>query len=93
MKRQRPFHPVALQQRLAPRHLLENFFWEIFSFQKQADMRFVQRRIVEQRQKHIRRGMMQEHGKLIARSVERASAIIGFGVRHASALVEDQGTS
>jgi hypothetical protein len=72
MKSQQSLHPVALDQKFAPRHLLKNFSWEVFSFQKQTDMCFVEGWIVEKREEHIRRGMMQENGKLFASGDERA---------------------
>ena len=74
MKSQRPLHPVAFQKWFTPRHLLKNFSWKGFPFQQQAHMRFVDGRIVEQREEHIRRGMMQEHGKLFASGEERSFA-------------------
>jgi len=74
MKSSDRFHPVAFQKWFAPRHLLKNFSWEGFSFPAAAHMRFVEGRIIEQREEHIRRGMMQEHGKLFASGEERAFA-------------------
>jgi len=56
---------VALQQRLTARHFLENFFREVFSFQQQADMRFLKGRIVEKREEHIGRGMMQRERQVL----------------------------
>ena len=67
MKRHGALHLVALQQRLAPHHFLENFAGKIFSFEEQTQLRFVESRVVEQRQKHVRRRMVQQCGKLFAR--------------------------
>ena len=59
MKRQRLLHAVILQQGLAPRHFFENFRRQIFSLQQHAQLRFLERRIIEQRQQHVRVGMVQ----------------------------------
>jgi hypothetical protein len=72
MKRQRSLHPVALEQGFAPGHFIENLYAKILSFQQQANVRFLKGRIVEERLEHIRGRMMQQNGKFLPRSDERA---------------------
>jgi hypothetical protein len=74
MKRQRPFYTVAFQQRFPPPYFLEDFSRQVFSLEQQADLRFVQRRIIEQREQHVGRMIVQQSGKLFASSDERAFA-------------------
>ncbi len=72
MKRQRLLYPIALEQWLPPRHLLKHFRRQAFPLQYQANMRFVERRIVKQREDHFRGRVMQQNGQFFARSDERA---------------------
>src|SRR6266850_4441491 len=74
MKRQRPLHPVILQQMFAPPHFIQNFARQIFSFEQQTKFRFIERGIVQQRHQHVRRRIVQECRKLLAGSDQCAVA-------------------
>src|SRR5712675_3676462 len=67
MKSERPFHSVILQQWLTPGHFLQNLSGDILAVQQQTKLRFVEHRIVQQRQKYIGRWMMQQRGQLLRR--------------------------
>src|SRR5260370_37128157 len=75
MKGERALHTVALEQMFAPRHLLENFSRNIFSFEQQAELGLVERRIIEQCEEHVGSSVVKQPGKLLAGGDERALAI------------------
>ncbi len=81
MKTDSALDAVALQQWFALANFFENFAGEIFSFEKQTKVGFIQRRIIEQRQEHGCRRVMQQRAKLIAGGDTRAFTILrnGFG--------------
>jgi hypothetical protein len=49
VKGQCAFDAVGLQQSFAPRRLFQDFPGQVFAFEQQAQLRFVQRGIVQQR--------------------------------------------
>ena len=91
MKRQRPFHSVTFQQRFPAAYFFENFSRQIFSLEQQADLRFVQRWILEQREQHFRRRMVHQPSKLFASGYERSLPIFVLEVRHDLTLFKHKG--
>src|SRR6266436_315898 len=81
MKSQRALHAVILQQRLAASYFLQNFRGKVLAVQQQTELRLVERGIIEQRQEHVRRMMMQQRSELFAGRCASALAI-GFVSRH-----------
>src|SRR5882762_4371417 len=75
MKSQRPLHAIILQQRLAPCHFFKNLTGQILAVQEQAELRLVQRRIIEQRKKYLRRMMVQQRCQFFAGSRPRSLAM------------------
>jgi hypothetical protein len=78
VKRQATLHAVALQERFAARYFLKNFPGKVFPLKQQTKLCFLQRRIIQKREQHIRRRMMQERGKFFAGGDERPFAICCF---------------
>src|SRR5690242_10859136 len=76
MKTEFLLYPVTFEKWLALPNCFQNFTGEIFPFEKQAKMGFVESGIIEQRQEHVCGGMMQEHGKLIAGGYGRTFAVL-----------------
>src|SRR5690348_10586743 len=91
MKAERFLDAITLEQRLALADLFEDFAGEIFSFQEQAELRFVERRIVEQREENIRGRMMQERGEFIAGGHARAFAAFSNRFGHELTFGDLQG--
>jgi hypothetical protein len=76
MKRESALDPIIFDQRLAARNLFENFGREILAIEKQAELRLIERGIIEECEEHVRGGMMQEHGEFITAGGASALAVV-----------------
>jgi hypothetical protein len=71
---------IILEQRLAADDFFEDFGGEIFAGENQAQLRFVEGGIVEQREQHGSVGMVKQHGEVVAGGDQGAFAILRKGV-------------
>ena len=62
MENKRALHLIALEEGLAARDLFQNFAGEILTIEKKAELRLVERRVVEQSKQNSGGGMMQKGG-------------------------------
>lgn len=76
MKREGALDPVTFEQVFAAPHLFQNFSREVFSFQEKAELRFIERRIIQKREEHIRGRVVKQPGELFARGDKCALARI-----------------
>src|SRR4029077_20313375 len=81
MKSQPALHAVVLQQRLTASHFLQNFRGKVLAIQQQTELRLVEREIIEQGQKYVRRMIMEQRRDLFAGRCASALAT-GFFSRH-----------
>jgi len=65
MRHKRPFYPIALQERLAPRNLLENPIGKLFALEQQAEMRLVEGGMIEKREQCLLSRIVQKHENLL----------------------------
>lgn len=75
MKGESALDAIVFDQWLAARNLLENFGREILAIEKETELRFIERGIIEEREEHVRSGMMEEHGELMAGGDASALAV------------------
>ena len=76
---------IILEERLAAGDLFENFGGKIFAIEEQAELRFVERGIVEKGEEDVWIGMVEQDGEFVAGGGESAFAVLRAGVHHESA--------
>lgn len=79
VNRERAFDTVAFQKHLAARDFFEKFARKLSSFEEQAEVAFVESRIIEKRQEHVRARVVQKCGDFLG---TRGSCLTDPGSPH-----------
>ena len=88
MEGERAFDSIIFEKVFARGDFFEDFGGEIFAIEQEAELRFVERGVVENSEQDLSGGMLEESGEAVASGGQRAFAI-GGGVcgGHATSLL------
>jgi hypothetical protein len=65
VRRERPLHPVARQEALAPGNLFQDSRGKVLAFEQQAEMCFIESGMVQQREQNVLSNFVQKQRDLL----------------------------
>ena len=86
MKSERTLHTIIFEELFAIGDFVENLGGQIFAVEQEAELSFIERRIVEKSEKHVGGVVMEKRGEVVA-CCDECLLSVGISGRHATSLL------